>query len=86
MKKCSNPNCLAKNPISANYCHMCGHKLQRNVAIVFIENYGQEIFCGIGGLGMVLVILGSFGIATTVNVLLGLCMMGAAILFLEKND
>lgn len=86
MKNCANPNCQADNPFDANYCHMCGQKLHEKKFKEYILHYKQEILCGIGGLGIILMILGIFGVATITNAIFGSVMMGLSILFLDKES
>lgn len=86
MKSCANPNCQADNPFDANYCHMCGQKLHEKKFKEYILHYKQEILCGIGGLGIILMILGIFGVATITNAVLGSVMLCLSIFFLDKKS
>lgn len=84
MKRCS--NCNAENPDNAKYCHKCGQKLHKKRLMANMKNTRGEFLCGIGVLGMILVIIGSFGYGTLINIILGLCMMGFAIFMLDRRE
>jgi ribosomal protein L40E len=83
MNNCSNPICHANNPIDANYCHMCGQKLQRNRLKALIKGYEQEILCGLGVMGMIILIIAALGIAIITNAIIGSFALGLSILLLE---
>lgn len=84
MSNCQNPYCQADNPDDAKYCHMCGQKLYENKYIEYLKNNKNEILYGMGTLGIVLLILGVFGIATFFNAALGSCMFWVALLLINK--
>lgn len=85
MSNCPNPNCQADNPNDARYCHMCGQKLHKNKFVAFLKSYKGELLCGIGLLGMILLILGALGFATFTNAILGSIMMATSIFFLDQE-
>lgn len=84
--RCPNPNCQADNPFDAKYCHMCGQELHENKYKEYIIHYKQEILCGIGGLGIVLMILGIFGVATITNAVLSSVMLCLFIFLFDKKS
>ena len=85
MNNCSNPICHVNNPNGANYCHMCGQKLQRNRLIALLKGYEQEILCGLGVMGMIILIIAALGFATFTNAILGSIMMAMSIFFLDQE-
>lgn len=83
MKSCHNSYCYAEDLDDAIYCHMCGKKLQINKFKSFLKNYEQEILCGLGGIGMIILIIAALGIATITNAIIGSFALGLSILLLE---
>ncbi len=75
------PNCQETDHASnAVFCHMCGHKLQKNKLNDFIHHNDRWI---LGGLGLFLIILALCGFGTILNAIGGGCMIGAATLLPE---
>jgi hypothetical protein len=83
MKYCS--YCKADNPAGAIYCHMCGQKLHENIILTYLRKYKGELCCGIGLLGIILLIIGALGFATFTNAILGSIMMVTSIFFLDTE-
>ena len=75
------PNCQETDHASdAVFCHICGHKLQKNKLNDFIHHYDRLI---LGSIGLLLIILALCGIGTMLNAISGGCMLGAASLLHE---
>ena len=85
MTNCPNPYCQTENPSNAKYCHMCGQKLHENIFWAYLRKYKGEFLCGIGLLGIILLIIGVLGIATITNAILGSIMMVTSIFFLDQE-
>ena len=85
MKQCPNPYCQTENPNDAKYCHLCGQKLHENIFLANLRKNKGELLCGIGLLGMILLIVGALGFATFTNAILGSIMMATSIFFLDQE-